>query len=197
MLQTSLNSILIALIAFYSLIICQNPLYNYPGTFVVGITLTCFLMEIILLLLYIFFCGHFWKIIFFYQNVYFNNCRWPGREKQLLGKWIFYIMLYGAPFPLVLEAHCGQMALLSPASPLVLHRMFHQEYFLPFTLCSSPSRSIDGFWALPRPSSFSSAFCLVFLMWSLFALGSYKYFRLFLYIFDLKNRVRISALHFS
>lgn len=73
----------------------------------------------------------------------------------------------------------------------------HQEYFLPFTLCSSPSRSIDGFWALPRPSSFSSAFCLVFLMWSLFALGSYKYFRLFLYIFDLKNRVRISALHFS
>lgn len=154
-------------------------------------------MEIILLLLYIFFCGHFWKIIFFYQNVYFNNCRWPGREKQLLGKWIFYIMFYGAPFPLVLEAHCGQMALLSPASPLVLHRMFHQEYFLPFTLCSSPSRSIDGFWALPRPSSFSSAFCLVFLMWSLFALGSYKYFRLFLYIFDLKNRVRISALHFS
>lgn len=129
MLQTSLNSILIALIAFYSLIICQNPLYNYPGTFVVGITLTCFLMEIILLLLYIFFCGHFWKIIFFYQNVYFNNCRWPGREKQLLGKWIFYIMFYGAPFLLVLEAHCGQMALLSPASPLVLHRMFTRNTF--------------------------------------------------------------------
>ena len=59
--------------------------------------------EIILLLLHIFSCGRFWKISFSIKMsiLIVVNCHAHTYTKQLVGKWTFCTILYGALFPLV------------------------------------------------------------------------------------------------